>query len=81
MHGGVFMYRYKIDVIKELSDKGYTSYKIKQDNTLSQGTLKKLKEGGNVTLNTLNSVCIMLRCQLSDIIEITATDEEKIKYF
>lgn len=75
------MYRYKIDVIKELSDKGYTSYKIKQDNTLSQGTLKKLKEGGNVTLNTLNSVCIMLRCQLSDIIEITATDEEKIKYF
>lgn len=75
------MYRYKIDVVKELSDKGYTSYKIKQDNTLSQGTLKKLKEGGNVTLNTLNSVCIMLRCQLSDIIEITATDEEKIKYF
>lgn len=75
------MYRYKIDVIKELSDKGYTSYKIKQDNTLSQGTLKKLKEGGNVTLETLNSVCIMLRCQLSDIIEITATDEEKIKYF
>lgn len=75
------MYRYKIDVIKELSDKGYTSYKIKQDNTLSQGTLKKLKEDGNVTLKTLNSVCIMLRCQLSDIIEITATDEEKIKYF
>lgn len=75
------MYRYKIDVIKELSNKGYTSYKIKQDNTLSQGTLKKLKEGGNVTLETLNSVCIMLRCQLSDIIEITATDEEKIKYF
>ena len=75
------MYRYKIDVIKALSDKGYTSYKIKQDGTLSQGTLKKLKEGGNVTLDTLNSVCIMLRCQLSDIIEIVATDEEKIKYF
>lgn len=75
------MYKYKMDVIKALSDKGYTSYKIKQDNTLSQGTLKKLKEGGNVTLETLNSVCIMLRCQLSDIIEITATDEEKIKYF
>lgn len=75
------MYRYKFDVIKELSDKGYTSYKIKQDNTLSQGTLKKLKEGGNVTLETLNSVCIMLRCQLSDIVEIVATDEEKIKYF
>lgn len=74
-------YRYKIDVVKALSEKGFTSYKIKQGNLLSQGTLKKLKEGGNVTLDTLDAVCCMLRLDIGDIIEIEPTDKDKIKYY
>ena len=75
------MYKYKIDVVQALSDRGYTSYKLKQSKLLSQGTLSKLKNNENVTLETLNAVCLMLRCNIEDIIEIVATDEEKIKYF
>lgn len=75
------MYKYKIDVVQALKDKGYTSYKIKQLGLLQQGTLTTLKNQGNITLKTLNAICIMLKCQISDIIEIEATDEEKIKYF
>lgn len=74
-------YKYKIDVVQALSDKGFTSYKIKQRKLLSQGTLKKLKECGNVTLDTLDAVCCMLRCDISDIIEIEPDDADKIKYF
>lgn len=75
------MYKYKIDVVKALSDRGYTSYKLKQGGLLSQGTLAKLKNSGNITLDTLNAVCLMLKCQISDIVDIEATDAEKIKYF
>lgn len=75
------MYKYKIDVVKALNDRGYNSYRLKQNGALSQGTITKLKNKGNVTLETLNAVCVMLRCQLSDIIEIEATNEEKIKFF
>lgn len=32
-------------------------------------------------LDKINTICIILRYQPSDIIEITSTDEEKIKYF
>lgn len=74
-------YKYRIDVVQALSDKGFTSYKIKQNSLLSQGTLKKLKGGGNVTLETLDAVCCMLRCNIADIIEIEPTDADKIKYF
>ena len=74
-------YRYKIDVVQALCDKGFTSYKIKQNSLLSQGTLKKLKDGGNVTLETLDAVCCMLRCNIEDIIEIKPDDTDKIKYF
>lgn len=75
------MYVYKKEIIEELKNKGYTSYKIKQNNLLSQGTLKKLENKENVTLDTLNAVCCMLKCDISDVIKIVITDEEKIKYF
>lgn len=75
---------YKYDgkaIMQKLADRGYTTYKIRQDNILPQGTLTKIKNGGNITLDTINVICCLLRCQISDIIEIEATDEEKIKYF
>lgn len=75
------MFYYKIDVVQALADKGYNSYRIKKDNLMSQGTLKKLKNKENVTIETLNCVCCMLRCNIEDIITIKPTDEEKIKYF
>lgn len=75
------MYKYKMDVVEALAEKGYNSYRMKKDGLMSQGTLKKLKNKENVTLETLNAVCCMLRCNIEDIINIEATDEEKIKYF
>ena len=68
-------------ILKKMSDRGYTSYKIRKDNILPQGTLTKIKNGGNVTLETLNIICCLLKCQISDIVNIDITDEEKIKYF
>lgn len=75
------MYYYKIDVVQAMSDKGYNSYRLKKDNLMSQGTLTKLKNKENVTIKTLNDVCCILRCDISDIIEIKPTNEEKIKYY
>lgn len=76
------MYRYDgNDIIQKLANRGYTSYKIRKDNIMSQGTLTKIKNSGNITLKTLNTICCLLKCQISDIITIEATDEEKLKYF
>lgn len=75
------MYYYKIDVVQALAEKGYNSYKIKKDNIMSQGTLTKLKNKENITLETINTICCLLRCNIGDILEIKPTDEEKIKYF
>lgn len=69
------------DIIKKLSDRGYTSYVIKKQNLLSQGTLTKIRNGGNITLDTLNVLCCLLKCQITDIVTIEVTDEEKLKYF
>lgn len=76
------MYRYDGEsIMRKLASRGYTTYRIRKDNILPQGTLTKIKNGGNITLETLNVICCLLRCQISDIIQIEITDEEKIKYF
>lgn len=76
------MYKYDgNDIMKKLANRGYTSYRIRKDNILPQGTLTKIKNGGNITLETLNTICCLLKCQISDIVSIEITDEEKIKYY
>ena len=75
------MIKYKIDVQAELVKRGYTTYRIKQDNLLPGQTLSNLKNGKMVNMETLGKICVMLKCQPGDIIESVVSDEEKIKYF
>lgn len=77
----MYMWKYKKDILKELSNRGYTSTKIRKDKILSQATLQNIRQGKGITTDTINTICVILRCQPSDIIEIVPTDDEKIKYF
>ncbi len=75
------MYNYKIDILKALSERGYTSTRMRKEKILSEATMQNLRKGKGITTDTINTICIILRCQPSDILEIIPTDEEKIKYF
>ena len=70
---------YKINVIDELNKHGYTNSILRDNNFLSQATLTNLRRGGNITIATLNILCLLLDCQPGDIIEISASEEEKKK--
>ena len=75
------MYKYKIDIMKELSERGFTSTRMRKEKILSEATMQNLRKGKGITTDTLNTICVILRCQPSDVLEIIPTDEEKIKYF
>jgi len=74
------MIRYKIDIMKKLNEKGYNYTRIKKEKLLSAQTLENIKQGKSITLDTLNKVCLMTKLRVEDIIEMTATDEEREKY-
>lgn len=78
--GTTIMIRYKIDIMKELTGKGYSYTRIKKEKLLSAQTLENIKRGKSITLDTLNKVCLMTNLRVEDIIEVIATDEEKGKY-
>ncbi len=75
------MIRYKINVFDELKKKGYNQTRIQREKLLPAQTAQNIKAGKSITLETLNKICIMLKMQPGDIIEVIPTDEEKIKYY
>ena len=57
------------------------TYKAKTTKILSQDTLKKIKnEDTNISLESINRICIILDMQPKDLIEYVEDDEEKKKY-
>lgn len=75
------MIKYKIDVINELSKRGYTPTVIRKNKWISQATLTKIRRGENINTSTLNILCVLLRCQPGDILEVEPSDQEKIEYY
>lgn len=69
------MLLYKIDVLQELKNKGYSTYRIKKDKLLPEWSLQNFRKGTPVPIKTLDKLCSLLQCQPSDIIYY-APDEE-----
>ena len=61
----------KYDKLMELlKSKGYTTYKIRQEKLIGQGTLTALKNGtGGLDSKTIARLCKVLNCQPGDIME------------
>ena len=51
---------FKINVLQALKDKGYSTYRIKNEKLLSQSTLQKLREGKPVSWENIEAFCRLL---------------------
>lgn len=69
---------FKYDKLFELlKERGITTYKIRQENLVSQAALTKMKNGnGNIDTRTLERLCAVLHCQPGDIMEYVEEQEE-----
>ena len=75
------MIRYKINIADALERKGFNTYKAKTTKILSQDTFKKIKnEDTNISLESINRICMLLDMQPKDLIEYVETEEEKEKF-
>lgn len=59
-------YEKLFDLMKE---KGLTTYRIRQENIISQSALTAIKNGKSVTTDTIAKLCKVLNCQPGDIME------------
>lgn len=66
--------KYKIDVLAALKDKGYTSYKLRNEKLLGEATMTRLRRNQSVSYDVLGKLCELLGCQVGDILEYVPDD-------
>lgn len=57
-------------LFKLLIDKDMKKKDFKALTGISQGTLNKLQNGGNVMVDVLEKICLNMHCEIGDIMEI-----------
>ena len=66
--------RYKFDVLAALKDRGYSSYKIRQQKLMGESTLQQLRRGELVSWENIGRICQLLQCQPGDLLEYAEPD-------
>jgi len=67
------VYAKLFDLLKE---KGYTTYRIRKEKLMGQGTLTALKNGtGGLEHKTIERLCQVLGCQPGDLMEYVPEEE------
>ena len=67
--------QFKIDVVSALKEKGYTSYRIRNEKILSESTVQKLRAGKGVSWENIETLCRLLECQPADLMEYVDVQE------
>ncbi len=63
---------------KTLERKGITQYELIKKYNFSTGTLDALRKNRSITMNTLNDICIMLDCDICDVVRFVHKEEKYV---
>ena len=61
---------------KLLIDNGMNKSDLREKTGLSQSTIAKLVNGENVNVEVLERICLVLKCEIGDIVELKAISKE-----
>jgi len=60
--------RYKFDVLAALKAHGYTTYKLRLQNLLSEAAIQKLRKQESVGWTSIGKICDLLEIQPGDLL-------------
>ena len=61
---------------RTLNEKNLSTYDLIYRFGLSANTVHRIKNGKAITTNTLNELCFILKCSVSDVIEYLESDDD-----
>lgn len=69
------MIKYKMNPVDILTKKGISTYRIRKDRLFAESALQDMRRN-HVTIPTLDKLCYLLKCDVSDLIEYVSSDTE-----
>lgn len=67
---------YKIDVLAALKEKGFSTYKLRQEKLLGESVIQQIRRGELVSWPNMTRLCQLLQCQPGDILEFTESQAD-----
>ena len=67
--------RYKGDIMGQLKDKGYNTYRLRKEKIFGERQLQEFRNNGVIPYKALNRLCELLECQPGDFIEYVPDEE------
>ena len=65
-------FKYKVNVMDALKEKGYSSTRLRREKLLGESYMSQLRRGDMISWAALDTVCTLLGCQPGDLIEHVA---------
>ena len=59
---------YRINILKALKKKGYTTTRLQKERILSEGSIHSLREGKVLSIKNITKLCYLLKCDVGDIL-------------
>ena len=73
--GEIMAFRYKINVLAALKEKGYSSTRLRNEHLLGESYMSQLRRGEMVSWAALETICTLLDCQPGDLLEHVPTED------
>lgn len=64
------------DILERMKAKGWSTYRIRKKSLLSQWTIRALRQGTPVSMETIDTICRELGCQPGDILEYVEDEQD-----
>lgn len=64
-------------IMQLLSEAGWSSYRIRREKLLPEGTIQRLRTGQHISTATLDTVCRLCQCQPGDLLRWVPDEEAR----
>ena len=70
------MIQYKIAIVDELKERGYSTYRLRKEKLIGESYLTQIRKGQLVSWEIINRLCMLLDCQPGDLVEYVPDDPD-----
>ena len=60
---------YKFDVVQALKEQGYSTYRIRREKLIPEGSMQRLRNNSPIGWETIETICRLLGCQPGDFLQ------------
>jgi putative transcriptional regulator len=64
------------DILKMLSNAGWSTYRLKKEKQISNGTILQLRNGKPINTTTVDKICELCNCQPGDIMKYVPNNKD-----